>query len=217
MGARLTILYNPDLGEDSVDHEALGWYEQILSDFQDLHNHHDYLVAQIHLGDLYCSLKGRVGVPQAEALYRGVIEVPEKEIVFDDPRQAEFNLDRIAVAKAPLGRQVDGLGRLIAEPTEEMNLVHREGLLQARAEQIALLRRAAIRALAYKQAEVGFPAVTLARLRHLKQERPDDGLYQQTLQGCIEDFIQNHPALKNGRDATLDELLNVDESVRSLP
>ncbi|UCG48446.1 MAG: hypothetical protein JSU94_01470, partial [Phycisphaerales bacterium] len=47
MGARMTALYDPDLGEDSLDEEAIRWYERIVEDFNDWRNHHDLMVAKI--------------------------------------------------------------------------------------------------------------------------------------------------------------------------
>jgi protocatechuate 3,4-dioxygenase beta subunit len=209
MGARLTILYNPDLGEQSLDAEALRWCQRIIEDFKDWPNHHDLMVAKIYLGDLYCSRNGREGLGKATRLYWDVIEVPEDEIVFDDPETANLNLDKIAIAKARVGRQIDAKGRFLTEPTEEMNMDHREVLLSRRRESTRALRLAAIRALGYKQGVPGDRQKTRERLLELKQRRPDDKLYQETLDTILRGFPANaeKTAPGRGQGATSRQLL----------
>jgi hypothetical protein len=209
MGARLTILYNPDLGEQSLDAEALRWCQRIIEDFKDWPNHHDLMVAKIHLGDLYYIRNDREGMGKATRLYWDVIEVPEDEIVFDDPKKANLNLDKIAVAKSSVGRQLDAKGRFLTEPTEEMNMEYREVLLSRRRESTQLLRLAAIRALAYKQGVRGDTQKTRQRLLELKQRRPDDKLYQETLDAILRGFPANaeKTAPGQGQGATSRKLL----------
>jgi tetratricopeptide (TPR) repeat protein len=194
MGARMTVLYDPDLGEDSMYAEAVPWYEQIVEDFNDWGSHRDLMVAKIHLGDLYCmGSYGIADVQKASELCRELIEVAQEQIVFDDPQHAYLNLDNIAKAKGPLTRIVDVNGQLLKEPTEEMNERYRQELLQRRKQFTDRLRRAAIYALANKQHIPGFPLeVKLNRLLQFKQERPDDQLYQETLTAIIEDFKKEY-------------------------
>ena len=209
MGARLTVLYNPDLGEQSLDAEALRWCQRIIEDFKDWPNHHDLMVAKIHLGDLYYIRNDREGMGKAARLYWDVIEVPEDEIVFDDPKKANLNLDKIAVAKSSVGRQLDAKGRLLTEPTEEMNMEYREVLLSRRRESTQPLRLAAIRALAYKQGVRGDTQKTRQRLLELKQRRPDDKLYQETLDAILRRLPANaeKTAPGQGQGATSRQLL----------
>jgi len=209
MSARLSILYNPMLGEQSLDAEALRWCQRIIEDFKDWPNHHDLMVAKIHLGDLYCSRNGREGMGKATRLYWDVIEVPEDEIVFDDPETANLNLDKIAIAKARVGRQIDAKGRFLTEPTEEMNMDHRKQLLSRRRESTQPLRLAAIRALGYKQGVPGDRQKTRQRLLELKQRRPDDKLYQETLNAILRDFPASgeKTAPGQGQGATSRQLL----------
>jgi hypothetical protein len=210
MGARMTILYNPDLGEDSLDDEAIRWYEQIVDDFNDWDNHHDLIVAKIHLGDLYCMRNhGLAEVQKATDLCWQVIGVPKEEIVFDNPEYDGFNMDSILSAKAP-GRFISSDGKPM-EPPESANERHREFLLRQREEQTDRLRLAAIRSLAYKQQIPAFPVeVAIERLLQFKQERPDDQLYQDTLSGIIEDFREEH---QSHIDALFDETLDAIEDV----
>ena len=209
MGARLTVLYNPDLGEQSLDAEALRWCQRIIEDFKDWPNHHDLMVAKIHLGDLYYIRNDREGMGKAARLYWDVIEVPEDEIVFDDPKKANLNLDKIAVAKSSVGRQLDAKGRLLTEPTEEMNMEYREVLLSRRRESTRALRLAAIRALAYKQGVRGDTQKTRQRLLELKQRRPDDELYQETINAIMRDLPASgeKTAPGQGQGATSRKLL----------
>ncbi|UCG49949.1 MAG: hypothetical protein JSU94_09220, partial [Phycisphaerales bacterium] len=213
MGARMTALYDPDLGEDSLDEEAIRWYERIVQDFNDWRNHHDLMVAKIHLGELGCMGDyGITDVHKATDLCRQVIEIPENDIVFDDAELAHLNLDNIAGAKAPVGRRVDATGRLLKEPTEQMNQEYRQHLLEQRQQAIDNLRRAAVRALANMQHIPGFPPeVKLKRLLSLKQERPDDRLYQETLDAAIKRFVESHRDVTSGYEQVLDEAIDVPE------
>ena len=210
MGARMTVLYNPGLGEDSLFDEALRWYKQIVLDFNDWGNHHDLMVAKIHLGDLYCM--GDYGMPEVQKatdLCWEIIEVPEQEIVFDEQRQSKFNLDRIAKAEAPIGRRLDSNGHLLTKPTEEMNEKFRQVLLKKRETEFQRIRRSAIRAMTRKQHIPGFPLeVKYKRLLVLKQKRPDDQLYQETLEAMIQKFVERHKDLKSDFNAVLEEGLD---------
>ena len=184
MGARMVILYNPKLGERSLSAEAVRWYQTTLRDFQDWPNHHDAMVAKIHLGDLYCLQNRRAGLKRASELYWSVIEVPEEQIVFDDPKLRRYNIDEIEKDEAPINKR-GIVGELPKAIADKINARHREGLKQERAHYTTRIRRAAIKALAYKQGERGMPGVTRQRLVALKGKRPDDQQYQETLSALI--------------------------------
>ena len=211
MAARMTILYNPDLGEQSHEEEALRWCQRVLQDYEDWPTHHDAMVAKIYLGDLYCwDRPGREDREKATRLYWEVIEVPEDEIVFDDPEMSNLNMDKIAVAKHPGGgRRIRADGTFITEPTEEMNNDYRKMLLEGRKESVCALRRAAIRALAYKQGVPGDRQKTRERLLELKQRRPGDQVYQETLNAILRNFPANgeNTVPDQGKGATNTPLL----------
>lgn len=209
MGARMTALFDPDLGENSLDDEAIRWYDQIVQDFNNWSNHHDLMVAKIHRADLYCM--GDYGISQVEQatrFCRQVIDIQQDQVVFDDPEFAYLNLDNIAKAVAPVGRRTDKNGQLLKKPTEQMNQQYRRQLLEQRQEVVDRLCRAAILAMADKQHVPGFPAeIKLKRLISLKQDRPADKLYQETLEACIEDFIESHRGIKSDYQRAVDEVI----------
>ena len=132
-------------------------------------------------------------VEKATPLLREVIEVPENDIVFDNPEYASLNMDSIAKAMPFDGRWIGADGRrLLRPPAKAIALVERV-LLQNREVETRGLRRAAIRALAHWQWERDLPLrIVYDRLVLLKQKRPDDRLYQETLHAFIEDFVEKH-------------------------
>jgi hypothetical protein len=183
MGSRMMILYNLGLGETDMHDEALKWYELLVHDFNDLGNHTDMMTAKIHLGDIYCwSNYGINELKKASDLCLQVINVPEKDIIFDNESEVRFNLENINIAQAPGGRP--GTQR-----SETTNQKYRQRLLEQRQKVINENRLVAIQSLIRKQYVPGFPQeVFLERLKLLKQERPDDKLYQETLEAKIQDY-----------------------------
>ncbi|HIJ65350.1 MAG TPA: hypothetical protein HPP77_05295 [Candidatus Hydrogenedentes bacterium] len=190
----MTILFDPDLGEEERWAEALPLYEALVEDFADWPTHHDVMVAKIHLGDLYCELQGDEGASKAEELYWSAIDVAEENIVFDDPDFTHLNVESIARASAPVGRRLAEDGSLMVAPTEEMNAKHRQGLLALRKGWTEALRRSAVRALAFKKYDPELPDISIARLTALKKQRIDDALFQNALDSLIEDLATSSAA-----------------------
>lgn len=213
MGARMVILYNPGLWERSRSAEAVRWYETMIEDFKDCSNHHDLMVAKIHLGDLYCLEDARAGVNRASALYWSVIEVPEGQILFDDPEYLRYNPDQIEKAQAPMSKRtpIEDVPKTIVD---QFNARYREELKQERAHYTTRIRRAAVKALAYKQAEPGFPGVTRQRLLALQGLRPDDKQYQEALSAVIGALDRGQP-FSAGSKRMLD-YLDVDQSISDI-
>jgi tetratricopeptide (TPR) repeat protein len=216
MGCRMAILYNPEFNEDIMYDEALKWYKKIIYDYNDLGNHYDLMVAKIHLGDLYCM--GDYGVAEAQKaseLCMEIIEVPEDEIIFDEPRLSYLNMDRILKAEAPIGRVAgfDPNSEILAKLIEERNKGYRKTLLIQRESEINSLRTAAMRSLTYKQYVPGFPhEAYLKRLEILKQQRPDDKLYQESLDAKIKDVSESLENNRSKFDEVFEEGLKNDEA-----
>lgn len=209
IGARMTILYDPELGEEGLEAGAIPWYESIVKDFADWDNHHDLMVAKIHLGDLYRIVEREDGVPKAEALYWEIVSVPVQDVVFDDPDFEEYNVAEIERSLAPPGTRFsfDSHGVVQQAPTEEMNLRHREELYRKRSTHVDALRKAAVRALANARTDSKAPERTLYQLNDLKAQRPDDELYQETVDGAIQLFLLNKPPT-GAADAEVDHLVS---------
>lgn len=206
MGARMTILYDPELGESSQDEAAIPLYESIIKDFADYSNHHDLMVAKLHLGDLYRIVKGKDGIPQAETLYREVIDGPLGQMVFDDPKNVMYNLDEIAKAVSPPARYF-GPNGIVPLVTEEMNVAHRNLLMERRNRRIESLRKSAIMQLAQARMDFGSAEISLQRLNALKAEKPDDQLYQDTIDHAIKLFLSNNP-IWGSAEAQADEVVS---------
>ncbi|MHC4647130.1 MAG: M56 family metallopeptidase, partial [Planctomycetota bacterium] len=189
MGIRMTQGYDSELGENSLDAEAVRWYEQMLQDFKDWGAHQHLLEARVRLGDVYfMGPYGQSGVEKAMDLYWEVINVPEEQVVFDEPRSAYLNLENIAKAKAK-GRFVGFVGSdgKLMEPPESANRIYRQRLLKQRKSFIDGIRRSAIWAITNKLGDkrLGPPGKKLDRLLELKRKRPDDKYFQQILDGVI--------------------------------
>ncbi len=187
MGIRMTQAYDSELGETSLDEEAVRWYEQMLQDFKDWSAHQHLLEARVRLGDVYfMGPYGQASVEKAMYLYWEVINVPEEQVIFDEPL-ANLNLENIAKAKAK-GRFAGSEGRLM-EPPESANIKHRQWLLKQRKSFIDGIRRSAIWAITNKLGDkrLGPPGKELDRLLELKRKRPDDKYFQEILDGVIRD------------------------------
>jgi hypothetical protein len=182
MGSRMMILYNPNLGETDMHDEALKWYELLVHDFNDLGNHTDMMTAKIHLADVYCwSNYGINELKKASDLCWQVINIPEKDIIFDNQTEERLNLENIKIAQAPGGPP--GVRR-----PEAINQLYRQRLLEQRQEVVNRNRIVAIQTLIRTQYIRGSTYEEyLERLRLLKQKRPDDKLYQETIEAKIQE------------------------------
>ena len=185
MGSRMMILYNPGLGEKDMYDEAFKWYKLLVYDFNDLGNHTDMMTAKVHLGDLYCWSKYGINeLKKASDLCLQVINIPERDIIFDNQTEVRFNFENINIAQAPGGKP--GTQR-----PETLNLMYRKRLLEQRQEVVNRYRLAAIQSFIRKQHLPDMsPEAYLERLKTLKQERPDDKLYQETFEAKIQDITK---------------------------
>ncbi|MBN2590109.1 MAG: hypothetical protein JXA96_09615 [Sedimentisphaerales bacterium] len=191
MSAPITAPYNPYLSTDSFRAGAASLLEQLQQDFEDCQNHEAMMLAKIQLGKLYCSGQfGSEEFEKATTLWWEVLNVPEEEIVFDNPRHEYLNLDAIAKAKGRItirGLPEDEEKRqtLIEEAQHSVDLEYREKLLRDRQSNINSLRRAAIEQLTYDLVEPEIRRRTRQRLAYLQQQRPDDSFYLETIDNLI--------------------------------
>ncbi len=196
MGSRMMILFDPGLGESDMYDEAFKWYKKLVYDFNDMGNHTDMMTAKVHLGDLYCwTTHGIAEAQKASVLCMEVINVPEKDIIFDNPQNVALNFDNMSkkvddfidkkfpplLVPAP---EADKMRERIRQERLQMAMKSRQG-------EIDRYRLAAIRSLITKQSGTGPRDTYIERLRALKQKRPDDKLYQETIDAKIQELIEN--------------------------
>ena len=199
MSAPLSAPYNPGLSLESFRDGAVPWLEQLVQGFGDCHSHEAMMLAKIQLGKLYCSGQySAAEFEKATTLWWEVVNVPEKEIVFDDPRHAHLNLDAIAKARGNVrigGLPEDEVQRqaMIESVHLEVDRKHRERLREERRNVAESLRVAAMRQLTYDFAERGVSRRrTRQRLLFLKRQRRDDRFYQETIDKILRDFDRDH-------------------------
>lgn len=197
MYAPRTAPYNPYLSTESFREGAVPWLEKMTQDFKDDQNHEGIMLTKIQLGKLYCSGHyGQEDFEKATKLWWEVLNVPEEEIVFDNPRHEYLNLDAIAIAKGRvtirgLPEDEEKKQTLIEESQHSADLDYREKLLQDRQNQIKSLRRAAIEQLTYDLVEPEVRRRTHQRLVYLQQQRTDDSFYQETIDELLMNSYNN--------------------------